>query len=176
MTKVTDLLIDGDIFVADNGGIVRFVGGKSEGWAVEAPGAAPFAPGGDVLLRPAPRFTIIASATDKRTGRLYAWDAANGRVVAFDKARGTFVEQYRLAGASTAFADVRGMYVVPGAGPDDPATLVWATKDGVMTAILEGVPDPLDDPDPSASPAASGGPSGSPKASQKASPKASRAP
>ena len=31
------------------------------------------------------------------------------------------------------------MYVVPGADHDDPSTLVWATKDGVMSAILEAV-------------------------------------
>jgi hypothetical protein len=177
MTKVTDLLIDGDIFVADNGGIVRFVGGKSEGWQIEAPGTTSFAPQGDLLLRAAPRYTLIASATDKRTGRLYAWDQANGRVIAFDKARGTFLEQYRLAGASTALDDVRGMYVVPGASADVPATLVWSTKVGVMSAILEAVPDlPIDGPGASGSPGPSGGTSASPKASPKTSPKASRAP
>ena len=45
MSKVTDLFIDGDIFVADGGGIVRFVGGKSEGWQIEPAGSASFAPG-----------------------------------------------------------------------------------------------------------------------------------
>jgi hypothetical protein len=176
VSKVSDLLIDGDIFVADDGGIVRFVGGKSEGWQIEAPGTASFAPQGDLLLRTAPRYTLIASATDKRTGRLYAWDEANGRVVAFDKARGTFLEQYRLSGGNPALGDVRGMYVVRGPGPDDPATLVWATKVGVMSAILEAVPDlPVDGPDASGSPIPSGA-AGSPKASPKASPRASRAP
>jgi hypothetical protein len=175
MSKVTDLLIDGDIFVADDGGIVRFVGGKSEGWQIEPPGSASFAPGGDLLLRSAPRYTLIASATDKRTGRLYAWDSANGRVVAFDKARGTFAEQYRLAGGNPAFRDVRGMYVVPGAGPDDPTTLVWATKDAVLSAILEAVPDePVDGPAASGSPSPSGA-TGSPIASPKT-PKAAPAP
>jgi hypothetical protein len=177
MSKVTDLLIDGDIFVADNGGIVRFVGGKSEGWSVQAPGTTGFAPDGDILLRSAPQYTLIASASDKRTGLLYAWDRANARVVAFDKARGTFVEQYRLAGGSPAFADVRGMYVVPGAIAGAPTTLIWATKDSVMSAILEAVPDPpATGPGASGSPSPSGGPAASPKASPKASARASRAP
>ncbi len=153
MSKVTNLLIDGDIFVADGGTIVRFVGGKSEGWGIQAPGTTGFAQQGDILLRSAPNYTLIASASDKRTGLLYAWDQANGRVVAFDKAKGTFVEQYRLAGGSSAFNDVRGMF-------------------GVMSAILEAVPDL-----PSG-PAASGlpGPGASNRASPGASVGASRSP
>src|SRR6185295_1981730 len=89
VSKITDLYIDGDIFVVDAGTILRFVGGKSEGWSIEAPG--------DTLLRDAPSYRSIASASDKRTGLIYAWDPANRRVVALDKAKGTFVEQYRLA-------------------------------------------------------------------------------
>jgi len=177
LSKVSDLLIDGDIFVADNGAIVRFVGGKSEGWQIQAPGTASFAPQGDLLLRSAPVYTIIASATEKRVGRLYAWDQANARVVAFDKAKGTFLEQYRLAGSNPSLADVRGMYVVPGAAPEDPTTLVWATKVGVLSAILEAVPDePIDGPAASGSPGPSGAPGGSPAPSQKATPRASRKP
>ena len=98
----------------------------------------------------APDYAHIASASDKRTGVLYAWDKNNGRVVAYDKAKGTFIEQYRLAGGSPAWDDVRGMYVVLGSGPEAPSTLVWATKDGVMSAVLEAVPD--------AAPGASGSP------------------
>jgi hypothetical protein len=173
LSKVTDLLIDGDIFVADGGGISRFVGGKSEGWDIQPAGATGFAPGGDTLLRPTPNYTLIASATEKRVGRLYAWDAANARVVAFDKARGTYIEQYRMAGGSTALSDVRGMYIVPGAAADAPATLVWATKDAVMSAVLEAVPDA-----PIGSPAPSGGAgsSSSPGTSPRSSPRASSAP
>jgi hypothetical protein len=98
-------------------------------------------------------------------------------VVAWDKAKGTFVEQYRLAGASPAWQDVRGMYVVLGAGPDVPSTLVWATKDSVMSAVLEAVPD-SSGPGASGSPAPSGsaGPSGSPAASHAPSTKPSAKP
>ena len=172
VSKITQLLIDGDIFAVDNGSITRFVGGQSEGWQIQAPGTSGFAPSGDTLLRPAPVYSLIASASEKRTGYIYAWDRVSGRVVAYDKAKGTFFKQYRLAGGSLAWQDVRGMYVLLGPTPDAPTTLFWATKDGVLSAILEEVPDqPGTEPGASASPAPSGG-----TASPKASARASRAP
>jgi hypothetical protein len=177
VSKITQLLIDGDIFAADGGAIERFVGGKSEGWSTQAPGTASFAPDGDTVLRQPPSYVWIASATDKRTGMLYAWDRVSGRVVAFDKAKGTFVEQYRLAGGSDAWKDVRGMYVVLGQQPGDPATLVWATKDGVMSAVLEAVPDPIAGSSASPGPSGESGSAGpSPKASTKATHKPTKAP
>ena len=165
MSKVTDLMIDGDIFVVDDGQLVRFVGGKSEGWSATPAGATAFSPEGDVLLRPAASYKLIASGTDKRIGLLYAWDPTSSRIVGIDKAKGTFVEQYRLVGGNPAWADIRGMYVIQAPEPDAPATLVWATKDAVLSAVLEAVPDR-----PSSSPGPSGlaGPStpaGSPPAS-----------
>ena len=152
--------------MADGGTIVRFVGGNSEGWSIQPPGYTNDSQTGDTMLRSDPDFTRIASASDKRTGMIYAWDSKNGRVVAWDKSKGAFVEQYRLAGGSPAWKDVRGMYVVLGAGPDVPSTLVWATKDAVMSAVLEAVPD-SSAPGASGSPtpARSAGPSGSPLAS-----------
>jgi hypothetical protein len=156
VSKVTGLLIDGDIFVVDDGAILRFVGGDSKGWDVQPPGITGSTPDGDTLLRPAPRYTLIASASDKRIGSLYAWDRLSARVVALDKAQGTFVEQYRLAGGNPAWQDVRGMYVVLGASSGAPSTLIWATKDTVMSAVLVGVPD-----EPRAGSSASPSPSGS---------------
>ena len=175
VSKITQLLIDGDIFAIDGGTITRFVGGQSEGWSIQPPGAAPFAPNGDILLRPAPVYTLLASASDKRTGLIYAWDQVSGRIVAFDKAKGTFVQQFRLAGGSPDWTDVRGMYVVLGADPSAPTTLFWATKTAVMSAVLEAVPD-----DSGSVPGASGSPAPSAGASPAISPgpstKASRAP
>jgi hypothetical protein len=165
VSKVTDLYIDGDIFLADGGSISRYIDGKSEGWSTQAPGTTSFAPGGDVLLRTTPRYARMASASEKRTGLIYGWDAANARVVALDKAKGTFVEQYRLVGGKPGWSDVRGMYVILGAVQGAPTTLVWATKDGVYSAALEAVPD-----NPAASPSGSpgsGGPSSSAGASHR---------
>ncbi len=173
VSKVDDLLIDGDIFVADNGSLLRFVGGKSEGWDTQPPGYTSDTRNGDTLVRSTPDYALIASASDKRTGVLYAWDRENARVVAFDKAKGSFIEQYRLAGGSPAWQDVRGMYVVTGSGPEAPATLVWATKDGVMSAVLEAVPDSAPSASGSPGPTGSGAtgsarPSAKPKPSAKA--------
>jgi hypothetical protein len=113
----------------------------------------------------------MASAGEKRKGLIYAWDPGNSRVVALDKAKGTFVEQYRLAGGNPAWADIRGMYVTQPAADGAPATLVWATRDAVMSAVLEAIPDTV-------SPSGSGGPSpsASPAPSGRASAKPSRAP
>ena len=161
MGAVDDLYIDGDIFITDGGTIVRFIDGRAEGWQPKAPT--------DTLLRSAPKYRLLASASEKRTGRLYAYDPANARVIALDKAKGDYIEQYRLAGGAMGWEDLRGMYVVqPAEGA--PPVLVWATKDGVYSSVLEVVPDePAATPKPSGSGAAwsaapsGAGSSGSPK-------------
>jgi hypothetical protein len=145
MDKVDDLYIDGDIFITDAGEIVRFVDGRAEGWAADAPP--------DTLLRQAPKYRLITSATEKRKGVLYAYDPTSARVVAIDKAKGTYLGQFRLAGGARGWEDIRGMYVVI-AAEEAPPTLVWATKDGVYSSILEAVPDVA-----APSPAGSGSPS-----------------
>ena len=174
--KVSDLMIDGDIFVADDGAIVRFVGGRSEGWAVEPAGATPYSPGGDTLLRTPATYELIATGTEKRVGLVYAWDRSNRRVVGIDKAKGTFAEQYRLIGDNPAWGDIRGMYVIAGAEPDAPATLFWATKNVVMSAILEAAPEPSPNASPSGSPGGSGPPPGSGAASARPSARATTRP
>jgi hypothetical protein len=178
VSGIRQLLIDGDIYALDDGSIIRYVSGRTDGWTYQPPGAATFAPDGDVLLRSTPRYRFIASASEKRTGRIYAWDEANARVVAFDKARGTFLEQYRLAGGSADWADVRGMYIVAGADAEDADTIVWATKTGIMSARLEGVPDDVATPGASGSPGpgASPNPSTKPSASPRRSPAATAKP
>jgi hypothetical protein len=159
VSHVDDLYIDGDIFITDNGSVVRFIDGRAEGWQADPPP--------DQLLRKAPAYRLITAASDKRTGVLYAYDPTNARVVALDKAKGKYIEQYRLAGGVRGWEDLRGMYVV--LAPDNaPPTLVWATKDGVYSSILARVPD-VAGPSPSGSanpsPRASG--SGKPPASGK---------
>jgi hypothetical protein len=156
---MTSLYIDGDIFVIENGVIERFVSGNSGGWDVTDPD--------DLLLRPAPDYTRITSGSPRREGFLYAYDPPNRRVIAFEKATGDYVEQYRLAGADPAWADMRGMFVRPGLD-GDPAVLYWASPTGVYESVLTPVADtPAASPSPSASidPAASPvPPSGAPSA------------
>jgi hypothetical protein len=161
MDKVDDLYIDGDIFITDSGEIVRFVDGRAEGWAADPPP--------DSLLRKAPKYRLITSATEKRKGVLYAYDPTSARVVAIDKAKGTYLGQFRLAGAARGWEDIRGMYVVL-AAEEAPPTLIWATKDGVYSSILDAVPDvAAPSPAGSGSPSPSGGSSGSPGGSAPAS-------
>jgi hypothetical protein len=153
LSKVDSLYIDSDIFITDDGTIVRFVDGRAEGWETdELP---------DSLLREQPHYSLLTSASEKRTGAIYAYDRANERVVAIDKAKGTYLEQYRLAGHAPGWEDIRGMYVVL-AGEDAPATLIYATNEGLYQAVLEAVDDVAPSPAPS-EPAGSGAPaSGSP--------------
>jgi hypothetical protein len=147
--KVTSLYIDGDIWIADTGKILRVIGGTTEGWAQES---LP-----DGALRSAPNITAIMSGSDRRAGRIYGYDPKNARLIAYLKADGSYVEQYRLAGGSKAWAAARGWYVEPGIA-DAPDTVVWITANGLYRAVLEpatsapGVP-------------ATPGPSGSAKAS-----------
>ena len=147
---VTSLYIDGDIWIADSGAILRVVGGVTEGWSAEAPP--------DALLRDAPRYTVVMSSSERRTGRIYGFDPANERVVAFFKASGEYVEQYRLVGGADDWADVRGWYVEPGIA-DAPDTIVWITSQAIRQAVLEPV---AGGPGPSSSAPASPAGSGSP--------------
>ena len=135
------LLIDGDIFAVENGKIERFVSGKTDGWDAALPG--------DDLLRKAPVYEMIASGTDRRTGAIYGWDPINKRILGFDKADGRFRLQYRLLGGGPLWADVRGMYVIPGAS-DQPDTIMWISANAVHEVILEGIV-PLASPSPGAS-------------------------
>jgi hypothetical protein len=122
------LYIDGDIFAIEHGRIERFVSGRTDGWDAANPG--------DELLRPVPVYGMIASGSDRRTGRLYAWDPGNLRIVALDKVDGRFRAQYRLPPGYTYWSDIRGMYILPGVA-DQPDTLIWAHQNAVFDTVLE---------------------------------------
>jgi hypothetical protein len=163
VSKVTSMYIDGEVYLADAGLIERFVGGRSGDWAV--------APPGDDVLRPTRRYTLIGSPDPRREGTLYVYDAANARVLAFDKLTGAYVAQYRPAGGSPAWTDMRAFYVAPRSPGQAPA-IFWVDGTTLGTATLQQVPGAAPDGSPgasplsasSASPAASGSPSASPKA------------
>jgi hypothetical protein len=148
--KVTSLYIDGDIWIADGGKILRVIGGTTEGWQQ--------APLPDGVLRSAPVITVIMSGSDRRAGRIYGYDPKNARLIAYLKANGTYVQQYRLAAGSKAWAAARGWYVEPGIA-DAPDTVVWITATGLYRAVLE---PPTSAPGASPRPSASGGSSAAP--------------
>lgn len=143
---VTSLFIDGDIWIADSGAILRVVSGTSDGWAAEA---LP-----DGKLRPAPSFSAVMSGSDRRAGRIYGYDRPNARLVAFAKAKGGYLEQYRLALGSKAWDDVRGWYVEPGLA-DAADAVVWISATGLHRAVLASATSQVA---PSASPGGSGSP------------------
>jgi hypothetical protein len=164
VTGMTSIYVDGDLFAADGGTLVRFVSGKNDGWDAAAPA--------DTLLRPAPTYSVVAGGTARRTGDLYAFDRPNVRIVAVDKSDGTYHAQYRLAGGVTDWTDLRAMYVIPGID-SGPGTVVWLSRDAVHQAALKAVPDVAPTSSPSASPGTSVVPAASPSA---ASPKPTKKP
>jgi hypothetical protein len=141
---VTDLMIDGDIFTAENGVVLRVI--PAEGWRAKDPG--------DSLLREPPRYTRIATATARRSGALYAFDDRNDRIVAINKSDGAYIEQFRLAGGDRGWRDLRGMVIVPPVDEGEPFTLWWISRDRLHSVPLERVEDvpPPPTPRPTASP------------------------
>ncbi len=151
--KITSMYIDGDVWLADDGQVLRVVGGNSAGWTAAAMR--------DVILRGTVQYRYLASGSDRRAGTIYAFDAANDRVVALSKVNGSFVAQYRLGGGASGWSDLRGWYVEPGVD-QEPDVLVWISATGVHRVLLQptgGIPGA------SPAPSASGG-AGSPEASR----------
>jgi hypothetical protein len=148
VSGMTDLLIDGDIYVAENGTIARVI--PASGWDADPPA--------DTTIRPNPAFTWISSpdrpdgSTSRRNGRIYAFDDTNDRVVAFNKSDGKFIEQYLPAGDPDAWEGLRGLVVLPPPEADAPSTMWWISSTGLHSALLEAV-------------SATGGPSASPGSS-----------
>ena len=161
--KVTSMYIDGEVYLADGGLIERFVGGRSGDWAL--------APPGDDALRPIRRYTLIDSPDPRREGTLYVFDGANARVMAFDKLTGAYVAQYRPAGGSPAWTDLRAFYVAPRSPGQAPA-IFWIDGTTLGTATLQQVPGTAPDGSPGASPLPGGPASPAASGSRSASPTA----
>ena len=66
VSQMTSTYVDGDLFATDAGSMIRFVGGKSEGWDPKAPK--------DSLLRPAPAYSIVAAGSARREGAIFGYD------------------------------------------------------------------------------------------------------
>jgi hypothetical protein len=165
LSTVDSMLIDGDIYVSENGILNRYVDGASQGWKPGDPG--------DEILRAAPKYTLLTTDTARDTGLIYAYDRANERIVAIDKDTGNIIEQYQLAGNDTSWSDLRGIAVVPGAS-GAPAMIYWIDKTRLMSSTLVAVATP--GPSASPSPAASPSPSIKPKPTKKPTPKPTKKP
>jgi hypothetical protein len=128
VTGITSVYIDGDVWLADGGELLRLVSGNPAGWTASTPG--------DEILRDAPDYEVIGSGAERRTGTIYGYDAESDRIIALSKASGTYLAQYRLGGGGTGWADLRGFYVEPGIDTD-PDTIVWLGPTGLHRAILQ---------------------------------------
>ncbi|HEX8026549.1 MAG TPA: hypothetical protein VF484_10105, partial [Candidatus Limnocylindrales bacterium] len=144
---VTAMYIDGDIWLAEAGSILRLVGGKSEGWQASLPG--------DDVLRSAPSYTLVTSGSPRRAGTIYGFDPANLRVIALTKAGGAYIDQFRLANGSTAWQGLKGWYVEPGVS-DAPDAIVWIDGSSIHRTILEASTSASGSPAPSGSTEPSG--------------------
>jgi hypothetical protein len=162
VSKMTSTFVDGDIYVTDGGSLVKYTSGKDSGWAAKDPK--------DLLLRPAPAYSIVAAGPDRAQGAVYAFDLPNARVIAIAKVDGAYQAQYRLAGGARDWSDLRALYIVPGSAAGPP-TLVWMSSTGVNQAILVAVPDSGPQASPSAGPSSSAGASSPAKATPKPSKK-----
>ena len=139
VSTITSVYIDGDIWLADGGELLRVVNGNSAGWEPDSPG--------DAILRGDPVYRILGSGAERRTGTIYGFDASNDRLLGLSKVNGAFLGQYRLGG-ETGWSDFRSFYVEPGV-EDEPDAIVWIDKNGLHRSILVTT-------GPGASPAPSG--------------------
>jgi len=145
---ITDILLDGDIYVAENGAVARVI--PAAGWTAQLPR--------DTQVRPESYYSLLASPakpngdSSRRAGTLYAFDRINQRVVAFNKADGAYLAQYQLAGRNEGWADLKGMVIMPGANLEAPVTMWWISSTELHSSVLEAVPDDSTaSPSPSAS-------------------------
>jgi hypothetical protein len=148
VSGIASLYIDGDIWLADGGKVLRVVNGNAAGWDAASPG--------DTVVRGAPAYSLINSGSERRTGTIYGFDDTNDRIVALSKVNGSFLGQYRLeADGKDLWTDLRGFYVQPGK-ENDPDSIVWITKTGLHRAVLQSAAAAGASPGPSqgASPAA----------------------
>ena len=63
------MYIDGEVYVAENGTMKRFLGGQAAGWTATDPG--------DTVIRAAPHYTFLTSPGARGTGTLYGYDKPN---------------------------------------------------------------------------------------------------
>jgi hypothetical protein len=158
---VTDLMIDGDIFAAEDGKVDRLI--PATDWSPELPD--------DTTLRPSSDYTMLSSPIlpngnpSKGIGALYAFDALNHRVVAFKKSDGGYLGQYQLSGDDDAWADLQGLDVLPTADGDAPPTMWWISGNGLNSALLEEAPEEV--PSASSSPGPTKAPAKTPKPTKK---------
>jgi hypothetical protein len=152
------LLIDGDAYVLDRDGLIRFVSGRADDYELEVP-----PDDGDV--RPGHDYRQFAIDPLRREGRVWLWDGEHQRVLAMEKSSGDYMEQFEGAPGAEALSDVRGMFIIDGGAAGQPRVLIWADAGRLLASPLADA-TAVASPSPSLSPS----PSPSPKPTRKPKP------
>ena len=128
LASVDAMAIDGDLYLAQDGAIRRYVGGAVDEWAPADPG--------DSVIRSSPEIRLILSVGASRTGVLYGWDVRNQRMLAYSKAAsGSVLAQYQLVANDGVVADIVGGYVALARDGGAP-TFIWAEEGRIRGAVL----------------------------------------
>ena len=139
VSEISSLYIDGDIWLADGGELLRVVNGNAAGWEAADPG--------DDIVREPPAYRLIGSGAERRTGIIYGFDGESDRLVALSKVNGSYINQFRLADGD-GWADFRGFYIEPGI-ESEPDAVIWITKSGLHRSVLQAGLAPGASPEPS---------------------------
>jgi hypothetical protein len=149
------MLIDGDAYVLNRDGVIRYQSGRADDYELEIP-----PDDGDV--RTGHEYRQFAIDAMRREGRIWLWDAEHDRVLAMEKSSGDYLEQFLARGGSEALTDLRGMFVVESVEAGQPNVLIWADAGRLLaTPLVDASAGPA--PTPTASPS----PSPSPKPTKK---------
>ena len=134
---ITDVLLDGDIYVAENGAVNRVI--PATGWTAQLPKDTQIRPQvqlhDDHVAGPAQRGLEPAQgpALRVRHASTTGWSPSARRTA-------SFAGQYRLAGNNPSWSDLQGMLVIPGADAQSPATLWWISSTRGQQRAARGRP------------------------------------
>ena len=149
------MLIDGDAYVLNRDGLIRYQSGRADDYELEMPPD-------DEDVRSGHDYRQFAIDPVRREGRVWLWDGEHDRVLAMEKSSGDYVEQFVGAPGADALTDLRGMFVVESAEAGQPNVLIWADAGRLLATPLLDVSAA-----PSPTPTASPSPSPTPKPTKK---------
>ena len=142
LASVDAMAIDGDLYLAQDGSVRRYVGGAVDEWAPADPG--------DSVIRSTPEIRLIISAGASRTGVLYGWDVRNQRMLAYSKAAsGSVLAQYQLVASDGVVSNIVGGYIALARDGGAP-TFIWAEEGRIRGAVLGAAVTPGATPTPAA--------------------------
>ncbi len=135
VSGLTELLIDGDIYAAENGLVERL--SPSTAWATDMLADQDVRPGSSFSRLVAP--DVTAGSPTRGVGSLYAFDAVHHRIVVFDKPSGGYLAQYQPADGAESWTDLTDFVVMPAVTGPVP-TAWWIDAKGLHISLLQAAP------------------------------------